>query len=294
MINKKEVNSEIDYLGALRSILESYEEIAASRMGRIRSSVLKSRDFLLEINTIFQQVKSSYRQEIGLLMKRKKIRDPKELTFLNRNGKTLYVLISANTGLYGNIVRRTYNLYIENLKREKNCDVMIIGKLGYNLFEAEKIDASVTYFDFPDDRIDREKLKKIVAHIIQYQKVLVFYEQFNNVINQEPIITNISGDPLSYDKEGQPQVTQAIKYFFEPSLEKIMIFFEKEIVASIFEQTILESELAKFAARMVALDASSENTKTRLKQVLFQKERLRHQKTNKEQIEKFSTMSLWK
>lgn len=293
MITKKEVDSEIDYLGALRLILESYEEIAASRMGRIRSSVLKSRDFLLEINTIFQQVKSSYREEMSLLMKRKKIKDPKELTFLTRNGKTLYVLISANTGLYGNIVRRTYNLFMEVLKRDKAQDVLIIGKLGYNLFEAEKIDVPAAYFDFPDDRIDKEKLKKIVAHIIQYQKVLVFYEQFNNVVNQEPIITNISGDPLSYNKTDMPQAAQA-KYFFEPTLEKIMAFFEKEIVASIFEQTVLESELAKFAARMVALDSSSENTKTRLKQVIFQRERLKHQKANKEQVGKFSAMNLWK
>ncbi len=289
MTSKKEVNSEIDYLMSLRAILETYEEIAASRMGRVRSSVLASRDFLFEINAIFQQVKSSYKDEVGLLMKRKKIHDPKELTFLNRNGKTLYVLISANTGFYGEIIRRTYNLFLENLKKEHILDVMIIGRLGYEFFESENINVPHAFFDFPDDRIDKDQLKKIVQTIIQYQKVLVFYEQFNNVVSQTPIITNITGDPLSYDKEG-PKV----KYFFEPTLEKIMIFFEKEIVASIFEQTILESELAKFAARMVALDASTDNTKTRLKQVLFQKDRLKHRQANKEQIEKFSSMMLWK
>ena len=290
MTNKKEVNSEIDYLTVLSSILESYEEIAASRMGHIRSSVLKSRDFLLEINTIFQEVKASYKEDIALLMKRKKIKNPKELTFLNRNGKTLYLLVSANTGLYGDIVKRTYNIFIENLKKDKIRDVTIIGRLGYQLFESENIDATVSYFDFPDDRIDTEKLKKIVEHIVQYQKVLVFYEQFKNVIDQNPIITNISGDPLSYDQGG----AKVIKYFFEPSLEKIMVFFEKEIVGSIFEQTILESELAKFASRMVALDISNENTKNRLKQTLFQKERLKHQANNKEQIEKFSYIKLWR
>ncbi|MBI2049303.1 F0F1 ATP synthase subunit gamma [Candidatus Roizmanbacteria bacterium] len=289
MTSKKEVNYEIDYLGALRAILETYEEIAASRMGRIRTSVLKSRDFLFEINAIFQEVKSSYKDEVGLLMKRKKIHNPKELTFLNRNGKTLFVLISANTGFYGEIVRRTYNLFLENLKKEKVLDVMIIGRLGYEFFEAEKINVPHSFFDLPDDRIDKDQLKIIVEKIIQYQKVLVFYEQFNNVINQTPIITNISGDPLSYEKEG-PRV----KYFFEPTLEKIMAFFEKEIVASIFEQTILESELAKFAARMVALDASTDNTKKKLKQVLFQKERLKHRQGNKEQIEKFASMLLWR
>lgn len=290
MITKKQVNYEIEYLNTLISILESYEEIAASKMARIRSSVLASRDFLLEINTIFQEVKSSYEEEIAFLMKRKKIRNPKELTFLNRNGKTLYLLVSANTGLYGEIVKRTYDVFIENLKRDNVHDVVIIGKLGYQLFEDEKINASITYFDFPDDKIDNEKLKKIAEHIVQYQKVLVFYEQFNNVIDQKPTITNISGDPLSYKNS----TTKAVKYFFEPSLEKIMVFFEKEIVTSIFEQTILESELAKFSSRMVALDESTDNTKGRLKQILSQKERLRHQKANKEQIEKFAYISLWK
>lgn len=289
MITKKEVNTELDYLTGLREILETYEEIAASRMERIRSSVLQSRDFLLEINTIFQQVKSSYKDQITLLMKKKKIKDPKELTFLNRNGKTLYVFLSANTGLYGEIIRRTYNMFIENVKKNQIQDILIIGKLGYSLITTEKLNATISYFDLPDDKIDIEKFRKIVEFILQYQKVFVFYEQFNNVVNQQPIITNISGDPLFDDR-----TSAQIKYFFEPSLEKIMVFFEKEIVTSIFEQTILESELAKFASRMIALDASAENTKSKIKEVLFQKQRIKHQDINKGQIEKFSSINLWK
>ena len=97
MATKKETVKEKDFLVTLRTILETYEEIAATRMARIRSSVLASRDFLLEINAIFQQVKSSYKSQIELLMKHKKIKDPSKLTFIKRNGKTLYVFVSANT-----------------------------------------------------------------------------------------------------------------------------------------------------------------------------------------------------
>ena len=288
MVTKKEVESKLSYLLNLRSIFETYEEIAATRMGRIRSSVLKSRDFLLELNTVFQQVKSSYQEEVNLLMKKKRIKDLKQLTFLNRNGKTLYVLVSANTGLYGEIIKKTYDIFIENVKKEK-ADVAIIGRLGQDLFREEKIDAPLTYFDLPDDTINKEQLKKIVAHIIQYQKILVFYEQFNNVVNQKPIITNISGDPMSYDKAGP-----AVKYLFEPTLEQVMAFFEKEITASIFEQIVLESELAKFASRMVVLDAAAQNTRDNVKLVSFEKERIRHRDANRKQIEKFSSMALWK
>src|SRR3989344_7919014 len=118
MVTKKEVIKENDFLTTLRGIVETYEEIAATRMSRIRSSVLESRDFLLEINAIFQQVKSSYKDKITLLMKKKRIKDPSKLTFIKRNGKTLYVFVSANTGLYGDIIRKTYDVFISSLEKE--------------------------------------------------------------------------------------------------------------------------------------------------------------------------------
>lgn len=288
MITKKEINRETDFLTTLQTVLETYEEIAATRMARIRSSVLDSRDFLLEINAIFQEVKSSYKNQIALIMKSKKVKNLSKLTFINRNGKTLYVLISANTGLYGDIIRKTYEVFIDNLKKEPG-DVVIIGKLGVEIFKADKVSIPYTYFDFPDSKIDNVILKKITEHIIKYEKVLVFYEQFESVISQVPIITNISGDPLPWEKSGHQT-----KYFFEPSLGKIMEFFEKEIFGSIFQQTIFESELAKFAARMVSLNFAAENTKSRLREVLLQKERIKHQEENRKQLEKFASMSLWR
>lgn len=288
MITGKELTIEKEFLTVLRTILETYEEIAATRMARIRSSVLNSRNFLLEINAIFQQVKTSYKTQVDELMRNNKLKDSSKLTFIKRNGKTLYVFVSANTGLYGDIIRKTYEVFIETLKKEPG-DVAILGKLGFEIFNAEGIKTPVTYFEFPDNKMDNAIIQRIVENIIKYEKVLVFYEQFNNVVSQSPIVTNISGDPLPWEKGG-PQA----RYFFEPSLEKIMEFFEKEIFASIFQQTIFESELAKFASRMVSLDFASENTKTRLKQVILAKNRIKHQENNKKQLGMFASMKLWK
>jgi F0F1-type ATP synthase gamma subunit len=249
---------------------------------------LENRNFLLEINSIFQQVKSSYKARINKLMKEKKIKDPSKLTFIKHNGKTVYIFISANTGLYGGIIGKTYNVFVDALKKTPG-DVVILGKLGLEMFVSDKIKAPLVYFDFPDNKVDDVILKKIADFIIKYENVIVFYEQFNSIINQSPIVTNISGDPLPWEKS-----ETSIHYFFEPSLEKIMEFFEKEIFASIFQQTVSESELAKFAVRMVSLDAASENTKSKLKQAILAKNRLKHQENNKKQLEKFASMSLWR
>lgn len=289
MVGKKQISEEIEYSATLKTIVQAYQEIAATRMQRIRNSVLGSRDFLLGINTIFQQVKSSYKIKPRAGLRQK--------TFRKTNDKTLFVFISANTRLYGDIIRRTFDVFVRELRkvwqsqspRSKGVDIAIIGRLGLRLFQEEFGKAKPLFFELSDNRIDRIGIKKIVPYLIQYEKVIVFYEQFQNIIVSSPIATSISGDTLPWQK-----TNSEIKYIFEPSLEQVMEFFEKEIILAIFEQVIYESLLAKFASRMVALQEATENIQNKLKQAILQKERIRHQELNKKQNERLSSMSLWR
>jgi len=285
MTTKKQVVSDIEYALGLKTTLETYQEIAATRMQRIRNSVISSRNFLLGINTIFQQVKSSY-----------KIKPPStssgrgQRTFLKTNGRTLFVFISANTGLYGDVIKRTFDVFVKELKKQNRdvTDVAIIGRLGVKLFQEEFPKKPLSFFELSDNKIDHEVIKKIIPYLIQYEKVIVFYEQFQSIITTLPIATSISGDSLPWE-----QSSSKIKYNFEPSLEKVMAFFEKEIFASIFEQVVYESLLAKFSSRMVALEEATENIQNNLKQAILEKDRIKHQEQNKKQNERLSSMSLW-
>ena len=165
MTTKKQVSEEIEYSLGLKTITETYQEIAASRMQRIRNSVLASRDFLLGINTIFQQVKSSY-----------KIKGRGQKGFPKGNGKTLFLFISANTGLYGDIIRRTFEVFLREIRKERTVDVAIIGRLGRRNFQEQFPKKPFIYFELSDDKFDHEGIKKIIPHLIQYEKVIVFYE----------------------------------------------------------------------------------------------------------------------
>ena len=286
MIGKKQVLEEIEYSSSLKNIVQTYQEVAASRMQRIRNSVLASRNFLLGINTIFQQVKSSYK--IGLPETKANKARKTQKTFFKTNGKTLFVLISANTGLYGDIIRRAFEVFVRELRNEKTADVAIIGRVGLRFMREEFPKKQFAYFELSDNSIDHEGIKKIVPQILQYEKVIVFYEQFQNIITSVPIATSISGDILPWEK-----TDSKIKYIFEPSLEKVMEFFEKEIIATIFEQVIYESLLAKFSSRMVAMEEATENIQNQLKKATLQKERIKHRELNKKQNERLSSISLW-
>lgn len=312
MTTTQQIVEEIERLFGLKDMVESYEEIAATRMRRIRDSVLQTRDFLSGINDVFHNVQDSYKRELERLLKHKKVLSKGQLasgqkaTFLNRNGKKVFVLLSANTGLYGGIIRKTFNMFLENIKQEQTSsgegktDIVVIGKLGKAMFEDERINIHAAFFDFPDNKIDYDIFKKIMEHVLQYETILVFHGQFQTVITQKPIVTNLSGENLKQSSPNSTPTTSStsptspIRYLFEPSLEKTMAFFEKEIFSSIFEQTLHESELSKFSSRMVVLDQAVDNIRGRISKVEIQKRRLKHSKENKKQLSRLSGMSLWR
>ncbi|MBP9716317.1 MAG: F0F1 ATP synthase subunit gamma [Candidatus Levybacteria bacterium] len=288
MLTKKNLESEIENLIGLNDMVKSYEEIAASRIRRTRDSVLRNRTFVEEIHDIYEQVIFSYKKQVEELMKSKKGKDSEKFSFINKNGKTLYIFISANTGLYGNLIKRTFELF-QKTPKDETYDIAIIGKLGLALWNESKLKQKFFYFDFPDQNVDEKNLDEILKFIINYQKTVVFYGQFQNFIKQNATFSDISGNALDQKIKNK----ESVKFFFEPSLEKILEFFEKQIFASIFEQTVRESQLAKIASRLTSLDTASENIDKQLVSMTNQKNRISHSSQNKKQLETFASSSLW-
>lgn len=286
MITKKLLESEIENLEGLNDMIKAYEEIAASRIMHSRQTVLANRSFIDEISEIFEEVLASYKKQVDELIKKNK--KSGDFSFANKNGKTLYLLVSANTGLYGSIVKRTFDLFVDN-SRDQNVDKAIIGKLGLTMWQHTKIKDKYFYFDFPDQNVDEQLLKQILDFIVSYEKVIIFYGRFQNLVTQDPIYSNISGNTHT----GQKTPHENVRYMFEPSLEKILEFFEKQIFASIFEQTMRESQLAKTASRLTTLDTASENIIKKLSIVTSEKNRTFHRQQNKKQLETFSSRRLW-
>jgi len=291
MLNKQQLNQEIEQLNDMRDLMLAFEEIAVGRMRKIRASVLKNREFITGLTQIYQEVKSSYRNELILIMKQKKVQDLSKMSLISRNGKSVAVLLSTNTGLYGSIVRETYKSFVDFARRTKS-DIVIIGKLGKVMFEADPQNSkgqTYEYFDFPDTEIKEDLSTKLLESLVKYEKILVFYGQFQNVVVQKPAILDIYGNEA---KIGIDQDSN-VKYFFEPSLEKIVIFFETQIFSSIFNQTLHESNLAKNAARILALDTATESVKDQLSKFELEKRIVKHRVLNKKQLDSLSGMSLW-
>lgn len=278
MSNVKELQEEIQELNTMSTLVEAYQDIASLRMKKVREDVLKNRQFIKRINEIFEEVRLSYAREFQKLIKEKKVGDTREITLLSHNGKTVSVFLSANTGLYGEIVGSTFRKFMEEVEGG-TTELTIVGRQGLSLFLNEGVDKTYSYFDLKDYGFSPEQLDEIIKHIVQYQEIHVFYGKYVNVLKQDPEMLNVSAEiDVSVDKKkGRSD------FLFEPSLEKILMFFETQIFASVFDQTVRESQLAKHASRVVAMIQAGQNIKDRSSKIKLDALRAEHRYSNKKQ-----------
>lgn len=289
MPQKKLVEEDLEALNTIKDLAESYEEIAVIRMQKIKDSVVKTREFLSGISDVYVDLKASYEREVKDLMARIKKGEKTLLTGLQKNGKTLLVYLSSNGRLYGAVTQKTYRLFMADLKKEefKTGDIAIIGSAGKEMFEGSPDRRPFEYFDIPDTSVEIEHIKKIMEKFVQYEKVYVYYGKFGNVIKQTPISTSITGEDI-FETEVVSPTPREDKFIFEPTLEKIFHFFETQIMANLFSQTLLENQLARHASRVNAMEEALIHIEEETKKLNAITVRLKHLAQNKKQLETIS------
>jgi ATP synthase F1 gamma subunit len=294
MSQKKVIIEELEALDNLRNMAENYEEIAATRMQRIKDSVLQTRGYLSELSEVYVDLKSSYQREVKDLLEKRGKKDKTLPPILQKNGKTLIVYMSSNGKLYGTVTKNTYNLFIEDLKKKKKdeIDLLLIGSSGKEMYEASNMNIPFEYIDIPDDNISLENIKKVMSKFLKYKKVDVYHGSFINVVRQSAISSSITGDEI-FEKDVPATIAKEDMYVFEPSFEKVFHFFETQIMSALFKQTYSENQLARQASRVNAMEAALVHIEEEAEILNRQKIRAKHLIDNKKQIERMSGFVLW-
>lgn len=288
MAQKKILLEELEALNSIKDLAQSYEEIAVVRMQNIKDSVLKTRDFLAELSDVFVDLKASYGREMRELVEKRKKGDKTILPLLQKNGKTLQVYLSSNGKLYGAVTQKTFKLFLQDLKKPENAsaDLVIIGSAGKEMFDSASEKKAYEYFEIPDTSVDITHIRKLMVKFLQYDKVYVYYGKFGNVVQQSPIASSITGENI-FETEAAP-VAREDRFIFEPILEKIFHFFETQIMANLFSQTLLENQLARHASRVNAMEEALGHIEEESRKLNMEKVRLKHLSQNKKQLETIS------
>lgn len=287
MATLKSIKENLETVEIISTITSAYQEIAKMRMNQIRNNVLKNRLFLEEMAKIYQKVKTAYFSALKQSFYKKIGGDLEKITFLKKRRGAAVIFCSANQPFFGGLI---YNIgsVLFNFLIKRRADLIVVGKTGKDLVSRFYPSKKYFYFDLNDDKPKEDELKKIIDFVKDYQTVLVFHGKFESVTKQTIAVSEISGN-LPTQEGGKI----AKQYLFEPSPQEIFRFFETEIFASLLKHAFFEHQLAKFAARLLAMYEATEKAKERKKEFELKKIRLQKDIFNKKQVNLFSGYKLW-
>jgi F-type H+-transporting ATPase subunit gamma len=276
----KEIEKNLERIETIKNLTNIYHQIANLRMKKVREEVLRNRKFFEELLSCYQRIKTAYL----FFLKEKKIKERK-IPLLKGKREKVIIFLSANHFFYGTLILDIWSKILSYLKENK-ADLIVVGRVGKYLAERSGFGHKMFYFELDDEKPEKENITGIIEFAKDYKKILVFYGRYKTVLTQEPTMSEISELPFE-EKGGEIK-----KYLFEPSPEAVLEFFEREIVVTLFNQCLLEHQLARYASRMIAMYRARENAKNLREKMETIRNKLLRQKLNKEQIELFTKIKI--
>lgn len=232
----KRAAKDIDDARAMKGLLEAYEEIAATRMVKVREAIGSTRGYYQGLSTLSDEVGADLSN-----------------IFEESSEKEAVVLLSANEGLYGDILDKVFAQFITHVQNS-NSEVYIAGRVGEKMLKDYAPNIKYTSLPILDSEEGLSAIESIREKLLSYRNIKIFYGEFESIVNQNANVRGMSGAIEGADVD--EKATADLQYLYEPSLTKISKKFGEEIFVGIWEQTTKESELAQQASRLMHLDGA--------------------------------------
>lgn len=247
----KQIKAQINTTETIQAVTQALGDIATSKIKQTRNYVTHNIYFFQEISKLYKTVK-----QIAL-------HDPKyRLVYLSRErkklDKTLFLLITSNQHFYGSLDSDLVKFYI-NQTKTLQADRLVIGTSGVRSLKANGFNLAYEPLNFKKNNPDFEELKSLASKVFSYKRIFAFHTKFETLLSQTPTMTDIN-----YSELDKAASLQKSLYITEPEIEKIMDFFESQIVILLFQAIFLEVDIAHLAARMITMNQAELNASKEL------------------------------
>lgn len=242
MYQINQIESYIEEVSSLELLAEVYTDIARARLEKVRTGIERNRQFVSEIGSVLHIVRVTA-EEQGLSAKRKK------------KVSASLVITSNKRFYYGNLDSRVVDFYIAHTAYTGFVDRYVVGSVGADVLSGRGYPFPYQSILFDGDLPNTSELVRLADQLNDYQKVLVYYPRFMTALSQQPSFVDMTGLVAS----GAPGGAAEKYYIFEPEIEKILDFFEQQVMAILLEQAFLEAELSRIGSQLVAMDNTSVN-----------------------------------
>lgn len=274
MANILDLRSQVTQTNSIKLITQAIGDIATAQIKERRKSAELNIKYFQEILGLYKTVKAlaAHTKTLQAIQREK-------------NGKEMLVLITSNYKFSGDLDSELVNFYLRNTQGSR-ADRIVIGASGQEMVAA-KLSREFTYIKFAKDYPTVDELEGLVKRIFLYSKILVYHSRFVTLLNQDPTVTDVSAS--EYEKN-QTTVEQ-LSYILEPEIEKMIAFFEDQMLLILLQAILLESEIARIASRMVSMNQAEEAAEKlfdKQERMLFQ---ARKQRANMKIVESFAALN---
>ena len=231
----------------LKSLVESYSEIASIKLKQIRDDVERNKAFFEELTGVYGVVKQiASREQLKVNFKTK---------------DTISIILTSNYRFYGNINTRLSDTFHKQTQ-SYTTDLLVIGKTGQQLLKALPKMKNATFITLKHDLPDEFELQTLAKYIQPYNRILVYYPQFKSVLVQLPTIKDITQSQIGMKENADQKISEQLGFILEPEIAEMLVFFDSQITALLLQETFLEAELSRTASRLISMDQAQSNADT--------------------------------
>lgn len=274
MATLRDIKRRIHSVRSTQQITKAMKMVAAAKLRKAQERLLKARPYAYRLGQLLAHVAAKEDRSLHPLLAE---REPK---------RVCVVIVTADRGLCGsfnaNIIRRA-KTEIDFYDNETKANLITIGKKGFEHFSKRGYDIIENYMKFFDElefehAVDISSLIQDMYQTKELDRVFVVYNEFKSAAVQRVIVEQLL--PI------QPQLPEIEKYpvdyLYEPSAGRIIDeICPKNLNIQIW-RILLESYAAEQGARMVAMDAATDNAQEMIHDLTLYYNKVRQANITKE------------
>jgi len=266
-----------------QKITKAMKMVAAAKLKKAQESAEKGRPFSEKMQNIILNLTNSISDPSNA---------PRLLVGTGEDKTHLCIVMTADKGLCGgfnsNICKLSKNHFEKILKEKKNLKIITVGSKGLDQLKRIYGKYIIKKINFKDKKKitfnEADQIGKIILDLFdkkEFDKCILFYNNFKNVITQIPTAQQI----VPAEKNQNLEKNENQFYEFEPDEDEILEdLLPKNISTQIFK-AFLENAASEQGSRMTAMDNATRNAGELVDKLTINYNRSRQAAITKELIE---------
>tara|TARA_B100002052_G_scaffold134008_1_gene123100 strand:- start:505 stop:1383 length:879 start_codon:yes stop_codon:yes gene_type:complete len=279
-----DLRKRISSVKSTQKITKAMKMVAAAKLRKAQENAEKGRPYSEKMKNIINNLANSITE---------KETAPKLIAGTGQDKTYLCVLMTADRGLCGgfntNICRLAKTNFQKILKEGKTLKIITVGTKGLDQIKRDYGKYVIQKLSFKERKKisfqEAEEVGKIILdlfHKNEFDKCVLFYNNFKNVITQIPQAQQII--PAKKEKSSSESTINDF-YEFEPEEDEILEnLLPKNISTQIFK-AFLENAASEQGSRMTAMDNATRNAGELVEKLTINYNRTRQASITKELIE---------